>query len=233
VTTAVILAGGLGTRLRSVLPDIPKPMAPINGRPFLEYQMEYWVAQGITDFIISVGYLRDQIIEHFGENYHGCPVQYAVEEVPLGTGGGVLAAAQYLSSDASFLLLNGDTFFDVDLIALQAFHRKSDSEWTFSMFRAAESGRYMGMQVGSDGRITDVGSTLGVEGALANGGVYLIDPKVLVASAWTAGKKFSLEADLVPEAFKHGVRFFGFESGGRFIDIGVPEDYARAPSVLT
>jgi D-glycero-alpha-D-manno-heptose 1-phosphate guanylyltransferase len=233
MTTAIILAGGLGTRLRSVLPDIPKPMAPINRRPFLEYQMEYWIAQGIKEFIISVGYLRDQIIGHFGDDYHGCSVQYSVEEVQLGTGGGVLAAIQYLSSDLPFLLLNGDTFFEVDLFALQAFHRESESEWTFSMFRAAESGRYMEMQVDSDGRLTDVDLTLGVEGALANGGVYLIDPKVLAASGWTAGDKFSLEADLVPNAFKRGVRFFGFESDGKFIDIGVPGDYVRAPSVLT
>ena len=232
MSTAIILAGGLGTRLRSVLQDTPKPMAPINGRPFLEYLMEYWIAQGIKEFIISVGYLRDQIMGHFGESFHGCPVRYSVEEVQLGTGGGVLAAMQHLNSGAPFLLLNGDTFFEVDLSALQRFHIDRVSDWTFSMFRANESGRYMRMQIDSECHLTDLVPTLGVEGALANGGVYLIDPEVLAASCWTVGDIFSLEADLIPNAFERGVSFFGFESHGRFIDIGVPRDYSRAPFVL-
>jgi D-glycero-alpha-D-manno-heptose 1-phosphate guanylyltransferase len=232
VTTAIVLAGGLGTRLRKVVADVPKPLAPINGRPFLEYQLDYWIEQGVTDFVISVGYMRERIMEHFSDQYRGSTVRYSVEESPLGTGGGVLVAAQHLSSDEPFLLLNGDTFFEVDLCALQAFHSEHVSDWTFSMFRANESGRYMGMKVDAGGRITDLGSSLGVEGALANGGVYLVDPAVLSSSGWSVGAMLSLEADIVPGLFENGVRFYGLESAGRFIDIGVPSDYALAASVL-
>lgn len=232
MTTAIILAGGLGTRLRPVLPSVPKPMAPVNGRPFLEYLMDYWINQGIEDFILSIGYLGDQVMDHFGNCYRGYPLQYSVEELPLGTGGAVLVAVQRLRREAPFLLLNGDTFFEVDLAALQTFHLEHESEWTFSMFRTNESGRYMCLEADAGGRLTDIGTVFGTKGALANGGAYLIDPAVLVNCGSAVGESSSLESDLVPKAFDNGVRFFGFESDGRFIDIGVPEDYARALSVL-
>src|SRR5512135_2259083 len=96
VTTAIILAGGLGTRLSGVVQDRPKPLAPINGRPFLEHQMDYWMAQGIRRFVLSVGFRREQIMQHFGTAYRGCVVEYAEEVVPLGTGGGLLMAEKRL-----------------------------------------------------------------------------------------------------------------------------------------
>lgn len=232
MTTAVILAGGLGTRLRSVVADAPKPMAPVGGRPFLEYQLDYWIGQGVREFMLSVGYRREAIIGHFGDAYRGCTIRYAVEETPLGTGGGLLLALEQLGpGDEPFLLLNGDTFFAVDLAALRTFHRERASDWTFSLFRAGESGRYMGIEL-ADGRIGDLGSALGVAGALANGGVYLIQPGVLRDLPWRTGDPVSLEADLVPHVFTAGARFHGLESAGRFIDIGVPGDYARAEAVL-
>ena len=233
MTTAVILAGGLGTRLRSVVADAPKPMAPVGGRPFLEYQLDYWIGQGVREFMLSAGYRRAAIIDHFGDAYRGCTIRYAVEERPLGTGGGLLLALDRLDpGDEPFLLLNGDTFFAVNLAALRTFHREHVSDWTFSLFRAGESGRYMGIEWADDGRITDLGSALGVAGALANGGVYLIRPNVLCDLPWRTGDKVSLETDLVPYVFAAGARCYGFESAGRFIDIGVPDDYARAAAVL-
>ena len=92
-TEAVILAGGLGTRLREVVSDVPKPMAPVNGRPFLEHQMDFYAAQGITHFVLSVGYLAEVITKHFGDTYRGCAIDYAVETTPLGTGGGLLLSS--------------------------------------------------------------------------------------------------------------------------------------------
>ena len=112
--SAVILAGGLGTRLRSVVSDVPKPMAPVGGRPFLEYQLEYWINQGISRFVLSVGYRHEAITEHFGSRYKGVELEYAVEEQPLGTGGGLLLAAEKLKQDTPFLLLNKDTYFKTD-----------------------------------------------------------------------------------------------------------------------
>src|SRR5512135_2706910 len=172
VTTAIILAGGLGTRLRRTVPDLPKPMAPVSGRPFLEYQMDYWIAQGISHFILSVGYRHEDIMNHFGNRYQDASVEYCIEETPLGTGGGVLLAAEKIGHNQPFLLLNGDTYFAVDLKTLDEFSRANKADWTFSLFRTSEEGRYMGMDVSPQGRILELKSGTGQPDRLANGGVY-------------------------------------------------------------
>lgn len=231
MTTAVILAGGLGTRLRSEVPDLPKPMAPILGRPFLEWQMDFWIAQGVERFVLSVGYRREVIMDHFGSQYRGIPVEYAIEETPLGTGGGLLVAAELLD-DQPALVLNGDTFFEVDLPALTAFHDSRKSAWTFSLFRANEAGRYMGMEVQQDGRITSLKSGTDQIGRLANGGIYLLQPEVLKESGYVAGDKVSLEDGILHALMEKNIPLYGCEFRGRFIDIGVPEDYRRAADVL-
>ncbi len=230
MTTAIILAGGLGTRLRETVPDLPKPMAPINGRPFLEFQMDYWIKQGIQKFIISVGYLYKVIMNHFGSSYQGIPIEYVVEKKPLGTGGGLLLAVTELTEP--FLLLNGDTFFEVDLGTLLDFHKKQKSDWTFSLFRTTETGRYMGMGVVADGRIISLKSESGEPGQLANGGVYLINPSVLKQFDSKIGINMSLENDILPTILNANGLLNGLECQGRFIDIGIPEDYFRAPEIL-
>ena len=230
MTTAIILAGGMGTRLRSAVPDLPKPMAPINGRPFLEHQMDYWIGRGVDRFIVSVGYMKEVIMDHFGSMYRATPMSYAIEDEPLGTGGGLLLAAQGLSEP--FLILNGDTFFEVDLNELLNFHAKHESEWTFSLFQANEAGRYMGMDVKADGEIVSLKSGTGEPGRLANGGVYLIKPSVLAKTKFVPGHKLSLEDDLIPAFVTQGGKLYGLEFPGSFIDIGVPQDYFRAADVL-
>ena len=232
MTTAIILAGGLGTRLRAAVPDLPKPLAPVAGRPFLEHQIDYWASQGVDDIILSVGYRADLIQAHFGQRYRGLPVRYAIETEPLGTGGGLLLAAAQLHDSAPFLLLNGDTYFAVELARLQAFHNQHQSDWTFSLFRTREEGRYMRTPVAADGRILDFSSGKGSIGDLANGGVYLIDPSVLQRIASVFHGHFSIEADLLPALLAKGGRVFGLECGGDFIDIGVPDDYFRAASLI-
>lgn len=141
MVTAIILAGGLGTRLRKSVPDLPKPMAPIKGHPFLEYQMEYWGEQGVDRFILSVGYRYQTISDHFGATYQGIPIHYAVEPTPLGTGGGLLHAAEGMTEP--FLVLNGDAFFEVKLEELKDFHAGRESEWTLALFRTSKIGRYI------------------------------------------------------------------------------------------
>jgi D-glycero-alpha-D-manno-heptose 1-phosphate guanylyltransferase len=233
VTTAIVLAGGLGTRLRSAVPDVPKPMAPINGRPFLEYQLDYWITQGISEFILSVGYRSEIIIEHFGSIYRGASVRYAIEEEPLGTGGGLLVAACQLNASGPYLVLNGDTFFEVPLAKLLDFHTNRQSDWTFSLFRTGEAGRYMGMRLAADGRIESLRSgTAGQPGLLANGGVYLVEPGIPECSGFTPGDKASLEDDILARLSATS-RLFGYECTGRFIDIGIPDDYHRAGQLLS
>lgn len=232
MTTAIILAGGMGTRLRSAVPDLPKPMAPVRGRPFLEHQMDYWLAQGISDFIISVGYRHEIITGHFGGSYKGAPVSYAIEETPLGTGGGFLLAAGKLKNDAPFIALNGDTFFEVNLPAFVDFHNNKNSDWTFALARSNEEGRYMGMDVAEDGKIIALKSGTAQKSKLINSGAYLINPAVLGQFKAEIGGKISLEDDIFPRLLAGNTRIYGIEFTGNFIDIGVPGDYFRAENIV-
>jgi D-glycero-alpha-D-manno-heptose 1-phosphate guanylyltransferase len=232
VTSAIILAGGLGTRLQNVVQDLPKAMAPIKGRPFLEYQLDYWIGQGIHHFILSVGFCREVIMKHFGEKYRNTRIEYAVEETPLGTGGGLLLAVEKLKKQVPFLLLNGDTFFEVSLKELIGFHLEHQADWTFSLFRTDDPKRYLGMKVDADGKVLSLRSDPGQAGQFANGGVYLVNPQVLSSATWTPGAKLSLEDAILPALFSEGARLFGYASSGRFIDIGLPDDYFRSSAIL-
>lgn len=230
---AVILAGGQGTRLRSVVPDLPKPMAPVGGRPFLEHQMDYWIAQGVRRFVLSVGYKHDVIRSHFGSRYNGAEVDYAVEETSLGTGGGLLLALERVTNATRVLVLNGDTYFAVQLAAMRDFHEARGASMTMALRVEAENTRYGGVAV------NEVGCVLGFtpkpqapSRALINGGVYLINPAALDEVAARPQKSVSLEEEIIPHLLHRGGAF-GFEAQGQFIDIGIPEDYFRAESVLT
>lgn len=230
MTVAVILAGGLGTRLRSAVPNLPKPMADVCGKPFLEHLIHYWIGQGVSRFVVSVGYKRESITSHFGSGYRGVPIDYVEEEVPLGTGGGLLIAAMGLYSP--FILLNGDTFFQVNLEALLKFHKLKKSELSFSLFRANESNRYGGVLIDNNRRIWSLDTAKGNEGALVNGGVYVVEPDTLNSAGFKIGHKYSLEDDVIPKLLGRNMQIFGFESEGKFLDIGVPEDYFRAADIL-
>ncbi len=232
MTSAIILAGGLGTRLRSVVPDLPKPMAPINGRPFLEYQIRYWISQGVNHFVISVGYRYQVIIDFFGAKFEGAIIDYVVEKSPLGTGGGLLLASKKISHQENFLLLNGDTYFDIDLKDLTKFSQENNADWSFSLFRTSDVNRYLGMNISQNGEISSFHSNLNSSEKLVNGGVYLVNPRVLSSIPFCLEDKVSLEEDILPAAMAWGQRFFGKEYMNNFIDIGVPDDYFRASAVL-
>jgi len=232
LTSALVLAGGLGTRLRSAVPDLPKPMAPVSGRPFLEHLLDYWIHQQVKHFVISVGYQHELIMDHIGDNYKGVKIDYVIEEVPLGTGGGLLLGAQKIGSDKPFLVLNGDTYFAVNLEKLIAFSISQNTDWCFSLFSAAEVGRYMDIDISPQGVITSLKLATAQAGRLANGGVYLVHPRALQQIAFFPGDKCSLEEDIFPAAFALGQRMMGIEFSGSFIDIGVPADYHRASNLL-
>jgi D-glycero-alpha-D-manno-heptose 1-phosphate guanylyltransferase len=230
VNTAIILAGGLGTRLRNVAPTVPKPMASINNRPFLEYLMDFWIEQGVSNFILSVGYLKNKIIEHFGNEYKGANIKYTIELKPLGTGGALLLAGKDLND--TFLVLNGDTFIEIDLKRFYSFHVKSESNWSIALFRTSNVSRYTGIDINKNGQINSLISELKNSDALANGGAYLMEPKIFDLLACNSRDCVSLENELLPNFVSNGGVLFGKEFKGKFIDIGIPEDFYRAQDIL-
>lgn len=229
MTEAIVLAGGLGTRLRTAVPDLPKPMAPVAGRPFLEWLLDRWIAQGVRRFVLSIGYRAEVIRGHFGARYKGAEIDYAVEESPLGTGGALLLGASRLRADGTFLVVNGDTLLDVELRPLAVFHKERRADVSIALIRNTADGRYGGVQKDARGRI----SGFGVRGAAeANGGVYLWDRQVLAGFAARAGSTVALEQELMPALIAGGARVYGQLCEGRFLDIGIPDDYARAAAFL-
>lgn len=231
MTTAIILAGGLGTRLRSVVPDWPKPMAPVGGKPFLTYLFDYWIGQGIEHFILSVGYRHELISGFFGSSYRGTPLDYAVETEPLGTGGALRLAARHCLNQNGFVLLNGDTFFAVDLARLRAYAAQQRADLCLSLFETTDLSRYHGVDLGADGMIASLHRQSVADHCLANGGVYWCEPERLSLETHASGA-CSLENDVFPALFANRYRIAGRPFQAPFIDIGIPEDYHRAEQFL-
>jgi D-glycero-alpha-D-manno-heptose 1-phosphate guanylyltransferase len=229
---AIVLAGGMGTRLRSKVPDLPKPMAPISGAPFLEYLLEYWINQGVKEFILSVGYKHKIVQDYFGSQFRSAKISYVVEASPLGTGGGFLMAADKIQKNSHFLLLNGDTYFEIQLSKLLNFSADRAADWCFSVFSSNETSRYLGLDINSDGKINALKSPNNSLECLVNGGVYLINSAALKDIPITRGEPFSLELDLFPLLLSMGSKMYAFEGAGNFIDIGIPSDYLRAHSII-
>ena len=233
MTTAVILAGGLGTRLRSVVDDRPKPMAEVAGKPFLEHLMRYWHDQGIERFILSVGYRAEQIECYFGSTFEGHKVEYVREQVPLGTGGALLLCQESKTLKEPFLLLNGDTYFQVNLQVLQEMAKSSHADWVLSLFPTNDSRRYMPIKVEGSGRIlfeSSVDQNRQGQATWANGGVYWVNPRALTMISESISNE-SLETGIFPKCVTLGQSFFGLRSEKLFIDIGVPNDYSRAQTM--
>ena len=221
---AIILAGGFGTRLQSVVNDVPKPMAPVCGRPFLAYVMESLRRAGIEHIILSVGYRSEVIMDYFGHQYSGIPITYCVEKEPLGTGGGIRLAAEYMQTESTFIL-NGDTYFDVDFGEIKSFHQANNFELSIALREVADTDRYGAVKL-HESRIT--GFTEKGNGSSAgyiNGGIYLANKTLLETIPLHV--KYSFEVELLQSKFEQ-FSFGGCPQNGYFIDIGIPEDYKRA-----
>ena len=231
LSEAIVLAGGLGTRLRSVVADVPKPMAPIGSRPFLEYLLDHWIDQGIRRFTLSVGYRHEAIASHFGSAYRGAAIRYAVEQAPLGTGGALLRALDAFRIEAPVLLLNGDTYFAVDLAPLNEFACKHAADIAFALFETDDRVRYMGLDLDPDGRILKL-SARDRSPHLANGGVYWLRPDALRDRTAGDERPQSLESDVFPALLESGAKLYGRAFDGTFIDIGVPDDFRRAQDLI-
>ena len=231
---AIILAGGLGTRLRSIVPKLPKALAPVGNRPFLAYLFDFWIAQGVDRFVLSVGYKHEIIQKEFGVSYKSAKVDYAVETVPLGTGGGLLLSWKKLRSPKPFLILNGDTFFNVNRADILDHHSTCEADMTLSLVEVSGNSRYSGALLDERGFIRSLKKrSEASESNWANGGVYLMEPNLLSEYENHHLEKCSLEDELLPDLLKKEKRVAGFISQGNFIDIGLPEDYRRAEEILS
>ena len=218
---AIILAGGLGTRLRSVVSDRPKPMADVSGRPFLDYLVERLLSFGMSEIVICVSYMRENIISYFGDKYNDV-IKFSIEESPLGTGG-ALARAQLLlpdSSKSSFLILNGDTFMPIDYGRLREFHIQKSADLSIVLVRSTNP-QFGGVDLDASLKITKFGGFENNSG-LVNAGVYSMDGKVF--DQFPQEKQFSFEKDFLPDFVSLG-KVYGFISEDMFVDIGTPDSY--------
>lgn len=223
------MAGGFGTRLQDVVKDLPKPMAPVNGRPFLTYILDYLIEYQYTRVILSVGYLHEKIEEFFGTQYKSLEIDYAVETEPLGTGGGILFAMSKCKTD-NVLVINGDTMFKVDLDAFERFYAEKECLLSIVLREVEDVSRYGSVTIGNNNLII-LFSEKGISSGhgFINGGVYMINRALF--EKYPRPQKFSFEKDLMEKLYTQE-QFYAMPSDGYFIDIGIPEDYARAQNEL-
>ena len=218
---AIVLAGGFGTRLSTVVSDVPKPMAPINGRPFLEYLLNDLSEKGINRVILAVGYKKEIIKSHFKEKYKNIDIIYSDEDIPLGTGGAIKKAL-ILAKDENIFIINGDTFFDVDLKEMYQFHKKNSSKLTLAIKGMEKFDRY-GSLILEEDRIIKFEEKKYNDKGYINGGIYLINKELLNEKE---KESFSFEKEIL-ENENLKIEKYGYKSEGYFIDIGIPEDYYK------
>lgn len=223
---AIILAGGFGTRLAHVVPDVCKPMAPVAGEPFLRYVLDQLDAAGFGHVVIADGYRREQVEDYFMGTYRGLQLDYSPEDEPLLTGGAVKRALALCESDYVFVL-NGDTWFDVDFAAVEKAAEASDPVAVLAAKRMRDFDRYGTLDVAPDGTICAFREKAPCSEGLINGGVYLLSRDALDAMP----TKFSLETGFFERVVGDG-GLAAVECAGGFIDIGVPEDYEMAQAMF-
>jgi D-glycero-alpha-D-manno-heptose 1-phosphate guanylyltransferase len=220
---AIILAGGLGTRLSSRLPDLPKSMAPVAGRPFLEFLLDTLISAGCGRVILSVGHLRHVILSAFQKSYRGVPLDYVIEETPLGTGGAIQMALRQ-AREPAVLVLNGDTYLDADFAAMHALHLSAGRPMTMAVAQVKDVARYGGVVIESGHVMGFIEKGRQGPGWI-NAGTYVLSQNF----PWPEGlpSRFSFETDVLTP-FLERLRPTAFLCDGFFLDIGIPEDLDRA-----
>ena len=223
-TTVAIIVGGFGTRLRSVVGETPKGLAIIRGRPFLAYLLDQVMAVGARDVVLCTGYLREQIRSEFGGVYGSLRLTYSEELSPLGTAGALRLALPMLRSNP-VLVLNGDSYCDVDLNGLLAWHRLHGSSTTLVLVDVPDTRRYGRVSLNEEGRILGFEEKRGGRHAgWVSAGIYLLGQELL--EAIPAGRAVSIEKEVFPAWI--GRNLYAYKHDGRFLDIGTPETYALA-----
>jgi histidinol-phosphate phosphatase family protein len=226
--TALVLAGGEGTRLRAAVPGRQKVVAEVDGRPFLLYLLEQLNPQIVSKIVICTGYLHAQVAELIGDNSRGIPITYSFETERLGTAGAIRNALPHIET-SDVLVMNGDSYCGFNLEQYCAAHLRHAATASLLLTRVPDISRYGEVVVADDGRVTQFAEKTNVARAgLINAGVYLLKRELI--ERIPAGRSVSLEKEIFPSILNEKV--FAFESNGAFIDIGVPDDYARAHEFL-
>jgi D-glycero-alpha-D-manno-heptose 1-phosphate guanylyltransferase len=222
---AVLLVGGLGTRLRSVVPTAPKPLASIGQRPFLELLVRQLQCQGIRRLVMCTGYRAQDIQIEFGDGHaRDMTIEYSTETEPLGTAGAIRLAKPHLEGVSDFLVMNGDSFMETDFHQLIRFHRESGGLASMAVVRMKNENRYGTVVVNAQGQVTGfLEKGAGTSTGFVNAGIYLFNRRIF---DFIPEGPASLEKDVFPQVLRHGI--YALEQRGVFIDIGIPEDYARA-----
>ncbi|MEQ2425607.1 nucleotidyltransferase family protein [Enterocloster hominis (ex Hitch et al. 2024)] len=222
---AILLAGGLGTRLRSVVSDRPKPMALIEGRPFMEYVTRELVRSGMTDIIFAVGYKGTMVEEYFGDGERfGFHASYAYEETLLGTAGAIKNAGRFVTEER-FFVLNADTFYQIDYTRLKRLQDSLDLDMALVLREVPDVSRYGQAILDEKGFLTAFNEkTEETRMGTINGGIYLMRRSLMDT---IPEGKVSLENDMIPKWLREGKGLGGFVNDGYFIDIGIPEAYRQ------
>lgn len=225
----IILAGGLGTRLRPTVKDLPKSMAPVSGRPFIEYIIQHFQSEGIERFIFALGFEAKPIQNFLLEHYPQLDMVFSVESEPLGTGGAIKRACQY-AKEENVAVTNGDTLFRINLDALWHLHQEKNADCTLSLKPMENFERFGAVELGRNQQIKAFKEKMHFDAGLINGGCYIL--KIAHFEAQMAPLKFSFEKDYLEKQVEKG-SLYGQQQDVYFIDMGVPEDYQRAQQELS
>lgn len=219
----IILAGGLGTRLANIVNDVPKPMAPIANKPFLEILLDYLCANNITKVIFATAYKSEVIQKHFKEKYKNIDLSYAVANEPLGSGGQAKDGLK-ISTHEDVIIMNGDTFFEINLNKMMDFHKKNKSDFTMAVRKSENIKNSGSIYYNNEKQIISFKEKKDVGAGLINGGIYIVKKNIF----YNINKiKFSLEHDFLEKNINN-YKIMAYESNEYFIDIGTPEDYYKA-----
>ncbi len=226
--TAVILAGGLGTRLRPVIGDRPKALAEVGGRPFITYLLDQLAVVKVKNVVLCTGYMSQQVKAALGETYVSMNLSYSQESSPLGTGGALRLASPLLKSDV-VLVMNGDSFCETNLKAFYLVHRLREAKATILLTEVRDTNRFGWIEIEDDGRINGfIEKKKTNHPGWINAGIYLIRRSLL--ETISPDRMVSLEKDTFPSWIGRGL--YGFRCQGRFLDIGTPESYSDAQQVF-
>lgn len=227
VDEVIILAGGFGTRLQSIVNDVPKPMAPVNNIPFLDYLLEWLILNKIKKVIISVGYKADMIANHYKKKYKNLSIEYSYESTPLGTGGAIKKAIKAINNDYCFII-NGDTFFNIKLLELLSVGSEKSAEIVMSLNKVKFADRYGIVHTDENKKVSSFEDKKESYDSYINGGIYLVRKNIFTQCS---DEVFSFEDFLKKQIENEQIKIYAYKTIASFIDIGVPIDYFKAAEI--